>query len=68
MKVPFYKCNGNGNSFIILVQNNSFKKKITNNKIQTLCNLNNKDVDGCLTINYTTDLIIANYYNNDGSW
>ena len=68
MKIPFYKCNGNGNSFIILLQNNSFKKKISKNTIQTLCNSNNKDVDGCLTINYTTDLIIVNYYNNDGSW
>ena len=68
MKIPFYKCNGNGNSFIILVQNSSFKKKITKNKIKSLCITNENNVDGCLMINYTDDIIIANYYNNDGSW
>ena len=68
MKIPFYKCNANGNSFIILVQNNIFKKKITKNKIQILCNLNSNNVDGCITINYTNNVIIVNYYNNDGSW
>ena len=68
MKIPFYKCNGNGNSFIILVQNSSFKKKITKNRIKSLCITNKSKVDGCITINYTKDIIIANYYNNDGSW
>ena len=68
MKIPFYKCNGNGNSFIILVQNSNFKKKFTKNKIKSLCMTYKNDVDGCITINYTNDIIIANYYNNDGSW
>ena len=68
MKIPFFKCNGNGNSFIILVQNSSFKEKYTKTKIQEFCIVNNDKVDGCIIVNYTNEKIEANYYNNDGSW
>ena len=34
MEIPFYKCNGNGNTFIILVNNNIDPNSISKLQIQ----------------------------------
>ena len=69
MKLPFYKCNGNGNSFIIVLHQNAIKKSIFNKKlIQKLCFDNQKKIDGLVLINSKNNNIIMDYFNNDGSW
>jgi len=68
MQIPYYKCNGNGNSFIILINNNSSPDSISKSKIKKICNMFIPLVDGCILVNYNNQEIKANYYNNDGSW
>ena len=70
MKIPFYKCNGNGNTFIIVSHNNSIhENKISKNVIKNFCfNLEKKIIDGFILLNKKNKNIIMNYFNNDGSW
>ena len=70
MKFPFYKCNGNGNSFIIILHHNTLKKSIFNQLlIKRLCLDNQKKiVDGLISINIKNNQIVMDYFNNDGSW
>ena len=70
MGTPFYKCNGNGNTFIIIVSS-TFKVQnlISKNKIKNVCyNIEDSIIDGFISANVTDDKVIMNYYNNDGSW
>jgi len=70
MKIPFYKCNGNGNSFIIIIHNNILEKSFFNKQfIQKICLFEkNKLVDGLILLNIKKNKIIMDYFNNDGSW
>ena len=70
MKIPFYKCNGNGNTFILVLHNNTIKESIFNPiQIQKFCSsIENKLIDGLILINNKNNKIIMNYFNNDGSW
>jgi len=69
MKIPFYKCNSKGNSFIIIFPSRNIA--LTPNQIQHICNLSNDNkVDGLIYLDILDDSNIANmnYYNNDGTW
>ena len=70
MQIPFYICNGNGNSFIIVAHPYSqYKHLITKSNIQNIChNIEENIVDGFISINISQNKIIMDYYNNDGSW
>ena len=69
MNVSYYKCNGNGNSFLI------FDNELLSSRIEI-----NRDFiqNQCLIINNTDGLVVIDkvhddeynmdYYNNDGSW
>ena len=47
MKIPFYKCNSKGNSFIIILGENT--DNFNPNKITDICNLgDNQKVDGLI--------------------
>ena len=70
MQVPFYKCNGNGNTFIIIVSSTLKSQNfISKNKIKNVCyNIEDSIIDGFISANITNNKVIMNYYNNDGSW
>ena len=70
MEIPFYKCNGNGNDFIIVVNNDEFKTSIfTTSFIKKICKINkNKVVDGFILLNNKKNKVYIDYFNNDGSW
>ena len=76
MKIPFFKCNANGNTFIIILSyNNKFSDLLYSEKINFICKESIQDkVDGLiflnikvlsLSFNHTYEMI---YYNNDGTW
>lgn len=70
MKLPFHICNGNGNSFIIIIHHNTLEKIFFNNLfIKDLC-LYNKEIsiDGLVLINIKNNEIYMDYFNNDGTW
>ena len=70
MRIPFYKCNANGNSFIIVFGNNNENKEYFNaQKIKNLCfTLDKTIIDGFIYVNIINDKFIMDYYNNDGTW
>ena len=68
MKIQFYKCNGNGNSFKIILLNDSLKKEFfSSSLIKKICSLNHS-VDGLILVNNNNKKIKMDYYNNDGTW
>ena len=70
MKVPFYKCNSKGNSFIIIFLSTKLLS-LKSNKIINICNsIDNQRVDGLILLDIIDNSNIAtmNYYNNDGTW
>jgi len=69
-KVTFYKCNGNGNKFsIILIDDSSKKVLLSKSNIIKICNLDKKNVsDGLIILEIDRNKIFMDYYNNDGSW
>ena len=70
MKIQYYQCNSNGNSFkIILHENNLDYSFFYIDKIKKICNYKKESsVDGLILLNYKKDLAFMDYYNNDGSW
>ena len=68
MKVTFYKCNGNNNTFVILLYNDLLIDKIKGINVPKLCKTIDKNMDGLITANIETNNIVMDYYNNDGSW
>lgn len=70
MKIPFYKCNANGNTFIIVVGNKKLNRDFFNkNQIKKICSTKDKElVDGFILLNIINDKFIMNYFNNDGNW
>jgi diaminopimelate epimerase len=70
MKIPFYKCNGNGNSFFIIIHENTLKKNIFKKEfIEKICFYEKVNkVDGLVFINIKNNKIYMDYYNNDGTW
>ena len=68
MQTTLYKCNGNNNTFIIILYNNAIKEKIKNINPSFLCKQIDNDIDGLITANIETENIIMDYYNNDGTW
>ena len=69
INIHFYKCNGNGNSFIIINCNNSVKNKFDKVKISDICRKIEKNViDGLILIDLDNNNYAMDYYNNDGSW
>ena len=49
MKIPFYKCNSKGNSFIIILGENT--ANLNSNKIVDICNSgDNQKVDGLILL------------------
>ena len=70
METSFYKCNGNGNTFIIIVSSTLKSQNfISKNKIKNVCyNIEDSIIDGFISANITNNKVIMNYYNNDGSW
>ena len=68
MKIPYYKCNGNGNSFIIILLNNSLEKYFFDLLlIKRICSYTEL-VDGLVLIDNKKNEIKMDYYNNDGTW
>ena len=70
MKIQFYKCNANGNTFIIVFHNNKLPNNfLTIEKIKSYC-LKSSDqlVDGLIILNRTGNSFFMDYYNNDGTW
>ena len=70
MKIQFYKCNANGNTFIIVVNNNKFPDNFLSiKKIKSYClNSANQLVDGLIILNIKNKSFFMDYYNNDGTW
>ncbi|MAW75272.1 MAG: diaminopimelate epimerase [Candidatus Marinimicrobia bacterium] len=69
MKLPIYNCNGNGNSFIIILYSDSQQKSFFKTSIiKKLCLNNKKITDGLVLVNIKSSDIFIDYYNNDGSW
>ena len=69
MKLPIYNCNGNGNSFVIILHYNSIRKSFLDvSTVKKLCCSSLKIVDGLVVINIKSDNIYIDYFNNDGSW
>tara|TARA_Y100000590_G_C15674682_1_gene997523 strand:+ start:279 stop:1067 length:789 start_codon:yes stop_codon:yes gene_type:complete len=69
MNIPFYKCNGNGNSFIIILHHNTLKKSIFKPSfIKEICLNEKRLVDGLVLVNIKNNEFIMDYFNNDGSW
>tara|TARA_Y100000996_G_scaffold378261_1_gene330822 strand:- start:2881 stop:3708 length:828 start_codon:yes stop_codon:yes gene_type:complete len=69
MKVPFYKCNSKGNSFIIIFPSSSII--LSNFQIKKICqSASNELVDGLILLDIDKNRQIASmhYYNNDGTW
>jgi len=68
MAIPFYKCNGNENKFIIILTTDlPLNYKFNKNKIKEICYKFDKEiVDGLILLNINNYKI--DYYNNDGSW
>ena len=66
MKIPFYKCNGNGNSFIIIEHSNEFDRSIfTTSFIQKICRKNkNKIIDGFILLNHKHDDIYMDSFDS----
>ena len=60
MKIPFYKCNSKGNSFIIIFPSRNIA--LTPNQIQHICNLSNDNrVDGLIYLDILDDSNIVMY-------
>jgi len=57
METSFYKCNGNGNTFIIVISSSSkIQNSISKNKIQKICyNIEDDIVDGFISVNATSE-------------
>ena len=70
MEITFYKCNGNGNTFIIVVLYNSiFKNKFSKSKIKSICHsIEQEPSDGFILIDIKNIEINMDYFNNDGTW
>ena len=69
MKLPIYNCNGNGNSFVIILYSDSQQKSFFKTSIiKKLCLNNKKITDGLVLVNIKSCDIFIDYYNNDGSW
>jgi len=69
MKLPIYNCNGNGNSFVIILYYDSQQKSFFKTSIiKKLCLNNKKITDGLVLVNIKSSDIFIDYYNNDGSW
>ena len=69
MMLSSYICNGNGNSFVIILHYNNLKKDFFDFlTVQKICLYNQKNVDGLVVINIKSDNIFIDYFNNDGSW
>ena len=70
MNIPFYKCNSNGNDFIIILHFDHLDYSFfTKEKIRTICNYDNElYTDGFILLKIINGINIMNYYNNDGSW
>ena len=68
MQTTFYKCNGNNNTFIIILYNNALNKKIKSIDPSMMCKKIDNSIDGLITANIETENIIMDYYNNDGTW
>ena len=69
MKLPIYNCNGNGNSFVIILHYNSIRKSfLDESTVKKLCGSNLKIADGLVVVNIKSDDIFIDYFNNDGSW
>ncbi len=69
MKIPFYKCDSKGNSFIIIFPYDNIA--LTSSEIQHICNsTDNQIVDGLILLDINNDKNMASmhYYNNDGTW
>ena len=69
MKIPFYKCNSKGNSFIIIFPSSNIV--LTSLEIQNICHsIDHHIVDGLILLDINSDINIAtmHYYNNDGTW
>ena len=69
MKVPFYKCNSKGNSFIIIFPSSSII--LSSFQIKKICqSASNELVDGLILLDIDKNQQIASmhYYNNDGTW
>ncbi len=68
MKIPYYECNSNGNTFIILYPF-SVSKVLSPKFIQEICkSYGSEKVDGLILIRNKNKLFSIDYYNNDGSW
>jgi len=69
MVIPFYKCNGNNNKFIILLKSEIPKNFTLNKKIiKKICtNFDKEIVDGLILFDDINKYKI-DYYNNDGTW
>ncbi len=65
----FYYADSNGNDFIIILKDN-LSINLNSSTIQSLCNFQDKPVDGLLLIdtNYKDYDFKMDYYNNDGTW
>ena len=69
MSIPFYKCNANGNSFIIVIGNNVNKEFFNKQNIKEICFTKDKEiVDGFIYVSIIDNKFIMDYYNNDGTW
>ena len=70
MNIPFYKCNSNGNDFIIILHSNNLNYNIFDKEmIRNICKYESDlSVDGFILLNNINLLYLMNYYNNDGSW
>ena len=70
MNIPFYKCNSNGNDFIIISHiDNLDYNFFTKEKIKSICNYEDQSfTDGFILLNTINGLNSMNYFNNDGSW
>ena len=69
MKIPFYKCNSKGNSFIIIFPSEDLT--LTSIQIQNICNsAHSHKVDGLIFLDMidNSNMASMNYYNNDGTW
>ena len=70
MNIPFYKCNANGNDFIIISHSDDLDYKLfTKEKIKSICNYGkDSSIDGFILLHNIDDLNKMSYFNNDGSW
>jgi len=67
MKAKITKTNANGNSFIIIKEQNLDNKFLDKKFIKKICE--HYSTDGLITINFNNkNKAIMNYFNNDGTW